>query len=172
VKKSFILIPLLLTGCARLPVYIEPTTNVPSVRLVANQSFDAPFLGYSTFVDVHTEKNTCGEPSDHLGSFDSKSAARLIVLDIGNPLIGDINADGVNLPAGTKHSFMITSVAGGTSCTVFASYTPKVQHSYKLDVSGVLLGFTAKCKAELYSTDLNTNVTSPVDFEYYGQCRE
>jgi len=165
-KLFLLLIPLLLSGCASLPTYIEHETNTPSVKLVVDNEFNAPFLGYSTFVDMHTEEETCGD------SFKSKSAVRLIVLDKGNPLISDLNRNGVKLATGKKYSFRFIAAAGTTSCSLFASFTPENQHEYKIDVSGVLLGFTAECKAELYSTDINTKVTLPVGFEYYGQCNE
>jgi len=166
VRISFLLIPLLITGCAGLPTYTEPQTNVPSAKLKVNSNFDAPFLGYSTFVNVHTEEDTCGK------SFGAKSAAKLIVLDDSNPLISELNPNGVKLSVGNKYSFMIMSVAGMSNCTIYTSFNPEADKNYKMNVSGKLGSFGTNCKAELYSYDEITNTTSPVDFEYYGQCRE
>jgi hypothetical protein len=166
VKSSILLLSLLITGCAGLPNYTEPPTNIPLAKLKVTSNFDAPFLGYSTFVNVHTEENTCGK------SFGSKSAARLIVLDVGNPLISELNPNGVKLPVGSKYSFMIMSVAGMSNCTIFASFNPKAGQNYEIKTSGQLGSLGSNCKAELYSYDKTTNVKVPVDFEYYGQCRE
>ncbi|PAJ70875.1 hypothetical protein CJF42_25955, partial [Pseudoalteromonas sp. NBT06-2] len=77
-KFSIILILLLVTGCASLPTYVEPKTDAPSAGFKVKHDFDAPFLGYSTFVNVHTEEQTCGK------SFGSESGAKLVVLDDSN----------------------------------------------------------------------------------------
>jgi len=166
VRIYLLLISLLITGCAGLPTYTEPPTNVPSAKLKVNSNFDAPFLGYSTFVNVHTEEDTCGK------SFGSKSAAKLIVLDDSNPLISELNPNGVKLSVGKKYSFMIMSVAGMSNCTIYTSFSPEADQNYKMNISGKLGSFGTSCKAELYSYDETTNTTSPVNFEYYGQCRE
>jgi len=156
----------LVTGCAGLPDYVEPKTNELSAGFEVKHDFDAPFLGYSTFVNVHTEEQTCGK------SFGSESGAKLIVLDDGNPLISELNPDGVKLAVGKKYSFMIMSVAGMSNCTIYTSFKPKANENYKMNVSGKLGAHSTHCKAELYSIDETTNKISSVDFQYYGQCRE
>ncbi|MEH6597064.1 MAG: hypothetical protein V7736_16135 [Colwellia polaris] len=165
-RVSFLLIPLLLSGCAGLPTYIEPPTNTPSAQLTVISNFDAPFLGYSTFINVHTEEDTCGK------SFGSKSAAKLIVLDDSNPLISELNPDGVKLSVGNKYSFMIMSVAGMDNCTIYASFNPEINQYYKMNVSGVLGLSGNMCKAELYTYNEITDIAIPVDFTYYGHCKD
>ena len=165
-KLSIILILLLVTGCAGLPNYVEPKTNVPSAKFKVNHSFDAPFLGYSTFVNVHTEEQTCGK------SFGSESGAKLIVLDDNNPLISELNPDGVKLAVGKKYSFMIMSVAGMSNCTIYSSFKPEANSNYEMNVTGKLGAHSTHCKAELYRVDEAANKITPVEFGYYGQCRE
>ena len=152
-RISFLLISLLITGCAGLPTYTEPSTNVPTAELKVNSNFEAPFLGYSTFVNVHTEEDTCGK------SFGAKSAAKLIVLDDGNPLISELNPNGVKLSIGKKYSFMIMSVAGMSNCTIYSSFNPKADQNYKMNISGKLGFYGTSCNAELYSFDEITNIT-------------
>ena len=165
-KFSIILLLFLVTGCAGLPDYVEPKTHEPSASFKVKHDFDAPFLGYSTFVNVHTEKQTCGK------SFGSKSGARLIVLDDKNPLISELNPNGVQLAADKKHSFMIMSVAGMSNCSIYASFKPKANEIYELNVSGKLREHSTHCKAELYRINEKANEISPVDFQYYGKCRD
>ena len=165
-KKSALLLSILITGCAGMPEYIEPKSNVPTAKLTVINDFDAPFLGYSTFVNTHTESETCGK------SFGAKSAARLIVLDKGNPLISELNHDGVKLSAGNKYSFMIMSVAGMSNCTIFASFSPKADQSYEIKASGKLGSLGSNCKAELFKLDELTMAPKLIEFDYYGQCKE
>jgi hypothetical protein len=156
----------LVTGCAGLPDYVEPKTNELSAGFKVKHDFDAPFLGYSTFVNVHTEEQTCGK------SFGSKSGAKLIVLNDSNPLISELNPDGVKLAVGKKYSFMVMSVAGMSNCSLYTSFKPQANEKYEMNVSGKLGSHSTHCKAELYSVDETTNKRSPVNFQYYGQCRE
>lgn len=165
-KFSIILILLFVTGCAGLPDYVEPKTNEPSAGFKVKHDFDAPFLGYSTFVNVHTEEQTCGK------SFGSKSGAKLIVLNDSNPLISELNPDGVKLAVGKKYSFMVMSVAGMNNCSLYTSFKPQANEKYEMNVSGKLGSHSTHCKAELYSVDEIANKRSPVNFQYYGQCRE
>lgn len=165
-KFSIILILLLVTGCASLPTYVEPKTDAPSAGFKVKHDFDAPFLGYSTFVNVHTEEQTCGK------SFGSESGAKLVVLDDSNPLISELNPEGVNLAVGKKYSFMIMSVAGMSNCTIYTSFIPQANEYYEMSVSGMLGAHSSHCKAELYRVDETTNKISPVEFQYYGECRE
>jgi hypothetical protein len=165
-KFSIILLSLLVTGCAGPPDYVEPKTNQPSADFKVKHNFDAPFLGYSTFVNVHTEEETCGK------SFGSKSGAKLIVLDDGNPLISELNPEGVKLATDKKYSFMIMSVAGMSNCSIYTSFKPQANEKYEMNVSGKLGSHSTNCKAELYNIDEATNKRTPVNFQYYGQCRE
>lgn len=165
-RASLILTLLLVTGCAGLPTYVEPTKNEPVAVLKVQHKFNAPFLGYSTFVNVHTEEQTCGK------SFGSKSAARLVVLDDNNPLISELNSDGVKLSIGSKYSFMIMSVAGMNNCTIYTSFMPKANEHYEMNIFGTLGGYDTNCKAELYRIDEASNSSIPVKFQYYGECRE
>jgi hypothetical protein len=165
-KFSIILILLLVTGCAGLPNYVEPKTDEPSAGFKVNHDFDAPFLGYSTFVNVHTEEQTCGK------SFGSESGAKLIVLDDDNPLISELNPDGVKLAVGKKYSFMIMSVAGMSNCVIYTSFEPKSNEYYEMNISGKLGAHSTNCKAELFLVDETANKKSSVEFQYYGQCRE
>ena len=165
-RFSIVLLVCLVAGCAGLPDYAEPPIDKPYSKLIIKQDFEAPFLGYSTFVNVHTEEEPCGK------SFGSDSGARLVVLDKGNPLISELNPDGVKLSIDKKYTFMILSVAGPINCAVYTSFRPKLSESYELKVSGELHSFSTSCKAELFKTDENTNQLSPVEFEYYGNCQE
>lgn len=148
-----------------MPEYIEPEPNTPTSTLKVTNDFDAPFLGYSTFVNTHTETEICGK------SFGAKSAARLIVLDKGNPLISELNPDGVKLSTGNKYSFMIMSVAGMSNCTIFAAFSPEAGQSYEIKTSGKLGSFGTHCKAELFKYDEITMTSKLIDFDYYGQCK-
>ncbi|GGI87236.1 hypothetical protein [Shewanella gelidii] len=165
-RLSIVSLLLLVTGCAGLPNYVEPQTGESSAGFKVKHDFDAPILGYSTFVYVHTEEQTCGK------SFGSESGAKLVVLDDSNPLISELNPDGVKLAASKKYSFMIMSVAGMSNCIIYASFKPKADEYYEMNVSGQLGAHSTHCKAELYRIDETANIMSPVEFQYYGQCRE
>lgn len=165
-RFNIVLLVCLVAGCAGLPDYAEPPTDTPSSKLLFKHDFEAPFLGYSTFVNVHTEEEPCGK------SFGSDSGARLVVLDKGNPLISELNPDGVRLSIDKKYTFMILSVAGPINCAIYTSFSPKANESYEIKVSGELHSFSRSCKAELFKADENTKQLSPVEFEYYGNCHE
>ncbi|TMO23830.1 MULTISPECIES: hypothetical protein [Pseudoalteromonas] len=165
-RVGFLLIPLIVSGCAGLPKYKAPLANQPTATLKINHDFNAPFLGYSTFVNVHSEEESCGK------SFGAESAAQLVILDDSNPLISPLNPDGVNLVADKKYTFMIMSVAGMSNCTTYASFKPKAEQNYEINVSGKLGAYDSYCKAELVRIDGKSKEASPMQFDYYGNCRE
>ncbi|MDO6565925.1 hypothetical protein Q4561_02525 [Alteromonas sp. 1_MG-2023] len=164
-KKIALLIPLIITGCAGMPDYVEPKSTTPSATLKVTNDFDAPLLGYSTFVHTHTETETCGK------SFGAESGARLIVLDKGNPLISELNPDGVKLSAGRKYSFMIMSVAGMQNCIIYASFSPEADQNYEIKTFGKLRSYDNSCEAALFRYDELNEAYTSIDFEYYGQCK-
>ncbi|PAJ71837.1 hypothetical protein CJF42_24525 [Pseudoalteromonas sp. NBT06-2] len=67
---------------------------------------------------------------------------------------------------------MIMSVAGMSNCTIYTSFIPQANEYYEMSVSGMLGAHSSHCKAELYRVDETTNKISPVEFQYYGECRE
>lgn len=165
-RFSIVVLVSLVAGCAGLPDYVEPPTDAPSSKLTIKHDFEAPFLGYSTFINVHTEEESCGK------SFGSNSGARLVVLDKGNPLISELNPGGVKLSIDKKYTFMILSVAGPINCAIYTSFTPLANESYEIKVYGELHSFSTSCKAELFKVDENTKQLSREEFEYYGNCQD
>lgn len=155
-----------LNGCSVIPDHIEPAEHVPSANLKVKHSFNAPMLGYSTHVTVHTEQDTCDE------HFLSKSATNLVVLDIGNPLVSEMNEDGVRLAVGKKYSFWIMSLSGMSTCTLFTSFEPKANEYYEMIVSGKLGGHNTSCNASLFSYDEQTKSPIPIEFDYHGDCKQ
>ncbi len=116
----------LLTGCSQVPVYTAPDASIDRARLKLEFT-DESLLAGSVRV-VHTSRlAVCRESLPN--------PERLFIRSNGNPLISNLNKDGVWIPAGKTFSISVRSVVDArVPCDVNASFNPQPSGSYILKI--------------------------------------
>lgn len=123
---------------AILPFFIVPTgcTVAPTYRLpedVQDRAFLTLSYSESSLI-AGTVKVSKFQPPAICGKVHSNPET-VFVLSRGNPLISNVNPDGVWIPANSKFSFVAISMRDGLpACGYSASFTPKADRAYKLKV--------------------------------------
>lgn len=94
----------------------------------------------------------------------------LMVLDEGNPLISEYNADGTFVATDVPLHLYFRSVAGMRICDNLSGFSPKAGREYQIKLSGVLWGDREECKVELWSKAEGTNEFEPDELDYNESC--
>lgn len=118
-------LPVLLGGCAGIPLYKIPdgVTQRASIKL----DYSEQSLLSGVLIVSHLDGlPVCGERI--------ANQQKLFVSSRGNPLVSNVNAQGVQISAGEKFMFAATSLQDGWQppCSLMASFTPSSGQSYKL----------------------------------------
>lgn len=116
-----------LSGCATKARYIEPNTAAPRAQLSIGVQTVKLISGFAT-VDVVAGASKCGEAYP-----DSK---RAIVISQGNPLISNINAEGIWVNADKPIHLVTMMGMDGFSCGQALSFTPEAGGNYELQAVG------------------------------------
>ncbi|MHA7681574.1 hypothetical protein [Cupriavidus sp. PET2-C1] len=117
----------ILSGCATKTRYIEPNSAAPRARLSIDVQTVKLISGFAT-VDVVAGPSKCGQEYP-----DSK---RAIVISRGNPLISNINAEGIWVNADQPIHLVTMMGMDGFSCGQALSFTPEAGGNYQLRAVG------------------------------------
>ncbi|WP_428034795.1 hypothetical protein [Amphritea sp.] len=156
---------LVLTGCASVQDYVPPQ-NTDTANVVVTRNITAPLLGYtSTLFKLETFK-TCHE------EIGKNKATRFMVLDKGNPLIAEVNAEGVDVAVNEPVNLFMVTVAGpfNGSCSSIVKFTPESGKDYEIRLLGDITQSPGRCTAELWSTQAGSNIAQQDSFEEYDDC--
>ena len=162
-KGAMIMVCVLLSSCATIQDYVPSSiADAPLVSIV--REFNQPILGSTTTIYQVDEVHRCA------GNSSGAPATRFMVLDEGNPLVADFNAQGVKVAPEKSLHLKFFSVAGYTSCSNIVAFTPQSGKDYQIKLQGSLFGHNAQCSAQLYSTTKGTNELKKESFSLYDDC--
>lgn len=143
-KLRTMLIPLLataLSGCLTAYPVVKDTKSAAFIKFERN--ITEPLLGSITrYVNVD-DKHQCRE------SYGDQKL--LAVHNRGNPLVSDLNVDGLYVNSGKDFRILINTVAGGAWCDVIARMDVQAGQQYKIIVDGNVYIGVNKCSAKLYT---------------------
>ena len=135
---SFIAVVIFSSGCAVREKYIEPKSDEPRARLQTNIKM-SKIISAVTVVDVVDGNVKCGEKY--------QGAKRAIAVSHGNPLVEDINPDGLWVSAGREMNLVMLMANDGFACVHNAKFTPEAGSIYELKASG----HNATCQMQIIS---------------------
>ncbi len=113
-----------LAGCATAPQYRIPEGTAQRASLKLHYSEQSLLAGVIKVSHVQ-RPILCGKPL--------QNPQTLFVASHGNPLVSNINAEGLQIPAGER--FMVSAFSmqdGFPSCSRVASFVPRADEAYEL----------------------------------------
>jgi hypothetical protein len=129
------------------------------------RNIDGPLLGTTTHIYKVAKFRGCR------AGLEAKEDVRLITQTASNPLISEFNEEGVQVKSGEELSIKIFTIAGQyNNCPMFAKFTPEVGKDYELRLLGRVNISPHQCKAELWSTEVGTNIIKQEDFKDFDSC--
>ena len=155
-----LLVILSLTGCLTAYQKVEKSDKAAFIKFerhVAN-----PLLGSITRYVKVDDKQDCRQAySEH---------KLLAVHNKGNPLVSDLNVDGLYVKPG-NFRILINTVAGGAWCDVFARFDAVAGKKYKVVLNGDAFISANTCSAKLYQLADNGNYQQK-RFTEYKECNK
>jgi len=166
-KNSISILCLLsiLTSCATVQDY--SSTQLPeNSKITMVRDIEGPLLGTSTFVYKLAAPRDCQEGAN------IQEDKRFMTLDKINPLIKQLNENGVSVDPNTPLLLRIQSVAGPIyNCTLQVSFVPSTDKNYEIKLLGRIDASPHQCKAELWSAKKGGDGLQKENFENYDECR-
>ncbi|MBB6578025.1 hypothetical protein HNP33_002093 [Comamonas odontotermitis] len=126
------------SGCAIKERYVEPKSDEPRARLNTNIK-TSNIISVVTVVDVVDGNVKCGEKY--------QGAKRAIAISRGNPMVEDINPDGLWVNADREINLVMLMANDGFACVHNAKFTPEAGGIYELKASG----HRATCQMQIIS---------------------
>jgi len=152
----------LLSGCLASYPKVKDTKNASFIKF--ERKMIDPVLGSITRYANVDNKQKCHEPySDH---------KLLAVQNRGNPLVSDLNLEGLYVNSGDNFRILINTVAGGASCDVIVSLDAQAGQNYKILTEGNVYIGVNKCSAKIYKQASNGNAYEPIQFKEYIECNK
>ena len=112
-----------LAGCTPIPIY-KSAAGVDTAHIALSFQ-DQSILAGVAMISRIEGKITCGEPLPNL--------QRMIVISKGNPLITDVNREGVHIPANKRFTLVATGLNDGFSaCGRVISFLPNAGSRYEI----------------------------------------
>ena len=157
--------PLMVSSCATIKNYVPPKSSTSS-EITVSREIKGPLLGTSTYIF------TLAGPRECHGGLNVKEDMRLMTLDTTNPLIKQLNENGVSVISGIPLSLRIQSIAGSLDmCTIQADFTPEANRDYKIALSGRISSYPHGCVAELWSKRRGEVEYEKDSFKNYDDCK-
>jgi len=155
----------LIVGCKTMQVYEAPQ-NEETSKITVNRDME-PFLlaSLTTSIVKLAEYRECGK------DLNREEDKRFIRLNKGNPLISNINENGVNVQS--KEPLMLgiyTNSGMDVGCSRSVRFTPDSNKNYEIKLLGQVNFRPYECSVELWSTEKAANLTKQEEFEQYHDC--
>jgi len=157
-----IFISITLTGCLATYPKIEKSDNTAFLKFERNMA--APLLGsISRYVKVD-DKQDCNQGYvEH---------TLLAVQNTGNPLVSDLNLDGLYVKPG-DYRILINTVAGpGAWCDVFVKLDIEAGKKYRIVANGNMRSGRGSCSASLYTQTADGTPYKKSKFKKYYECNK
>ena len=163
---TLLTLPFIISGCAMMKDFAQSTMATPST-ITLTRNIEQPMLGSTTYVYEVSEGRGC-----YSGADGPKKDTRFMTIDDGNPLISDFNLNGVKVDPGKSISLYLYTVAGPQfQCPVVVSFTPEQGKNYQVKLLGRVSSNPHNCRAELWSSENDTNKRGQEKFDKYDDCR-
>ena len=155
-----LVLSLSLTACLTAYPKIEKSDNAAFIKF--ERQVASPLLGsISRYVKID-DKHECRQ------SFSQYKL--LAVHNQGNPLVSDLNVDGLYVKPG-NFRILINTVAGGAWCDVMARFDVAPGQKYKVVLNGDAYISVNKCSAKLYQLTNSGNYQEK-KFTEYKECNK
>jgi len=159
---SSLISTLTLSGCLATYPVVKDIKSAAFIKFERNMI--DPVLGSITRYTNIDNAHKCHEAySDH---------KLLAVQNRGNPLVSDLNLDGLYVKSDKDFRILINTVAGGASCDVIVRLDAQAGQKYKILTEGdVHIGIN-KCSAKLYTLSNDGSTYKPTKFKEYVECNK
>lgn len=155
-----LLLSLSLTGCLTAYKKVEKSDKAAFIKFERHVA--SPLLGSITRYVKVDDKQDCRQGySEH---------KLLAVHNKGNPLVSDLNVNGLYVKPDTFR-ILINTVAGGAWCDVFVKFDAVAGKKYKVVLNGDAFISVNKCSAELYQLADNGQYQKK-RFNEYKECNK
>jgi len=152
----------LLSGCLASYPKVKDTKNASFIKF--ERKIIDPVLGSITRYANVDNKQKCHETySDH---------KLLAVQNRGNPLVSELNLNGLYVKPGNDFRILISTTAGGATCEILASMDAQAGQNYKILTEGNVYIGVNKCSAKLYKQASNGNTYEQIQFKEYIECNK
>ena len=162
-KFSYIALLLLttsLSGCLTTYPVVKESDTAAFIKFERNMS--EPLLGSITRDVKVDEKQECNQGySEHL---------LLAVQNRGNPLVSDLNLNGLYVKPG-HFRILSNTVAGRGWCDVFAELDIEANQKYKIVTNGNVSSGAGFCSLKLYKQENNGSYKEE-KFDKYFECNK
>ena len=160
-RNIFILmVSLILTGCLTTYPVVKESKSAAFIKFERNVA--SPALGSITRYVKVDDKQKCNQAySEH---------QLLAVQNKGNPLVSDLNLNGLYVKPGSFR-ILANTVAGGAWCDVFSTFDMQAGEKYKMVINGDAYIGINRCSAKLYQLT-STGEYQEKKFKEYYECNK
>ena len=160
--RNAILLPLLaaLSGCLATYPVVKQSSSAAFIKFERNIS--QPLLGSITrYVNVDNKQQCNSAYADQ---------KLMAVHNKGNPLVSDLNVNGLYVNPEKDFRILMSTVAGGAQCDVMVKMDVEAGQKYKVVVNGDAYIGVNKCSAKLYKQV--KNAYEELEFKEYFECNK
>lgn len=157
---ALILTSISLAGCLTAYPKVENIDQAAFIKFERN--IQDPLLGSITRYVKVDDKQKCNQGySEYL---------LLAVQNKGNPLVSDLNLDGLYVKPG-NFRILANTLAGSASCDIFVNFDMQAGQKYKMVVNGNVYISTNRCSAKLYQLTAQ-GAYKEKKFKKYQECNK